>query len=372
MSAARISERGTRAIADHEETTMLAVRTVAAQTLEYIDVPRPVAGPGEALVRIDHVALCGTDLHIHEDDYASELPLIQGHELAGTVVEIGDGGEAPAARGPAVGDRVVVDPLIPCGTCTACRTGHGNVCSRLVVIGCYADGGLTEYLAVGANRLHRIPDGMSTDLGAVAEPASIALQAVARGRAAAGETVLVLGVGPIGLLATLALRDLGATVVAADTVPDRLELARGVGAHHTLLIDPAGPFPADELAVALGDAAPDGPPLVIEATGVTASLTNALDVVAPAGRVVEVGISGRPTGFPLSALPFKEVDLLGSRNSQSRLPEALALIARHEDAVRGLITHRFGVRDLAEAFATMRDTSRRVGKILIDMPGATP
>ncbi|OMH31277.1 alcohol dehydrogenase catalytic domain-containing protein [Tersicoccus sp. Bi-70] len=350
--------------------TMLAVRTVAATTLDYVRVPRPSAGPGEALLRIDHVALCGTDLHIFEDDYASELPLVQGHELAGTVVALGPGIDEPGVDGLALGDRVAVDPLIPCGQCAACRQGRGNVCARLVVLGCYCDGGLAEYLPVSAERLHRIPDGIPSELGAIAEPVSIALQAITRGRAAAGETVLVLGAGPIGLLATLALRDLGCTVITADTVPGRLDLARDFGAHHTLLVDPTGPFPAEELAAALPDTAPDGPQLVLEATGVPASLTNAVTAVAPAGRVVQVGISVRPTGFPLNLLAFKEIDLLGSRNSQGLIPQALELIVRHPDTVRALITHRFGVQDLATAFATMRDTGQRVGKILIDMPGA--
>lgn len=340
---------------------MLAVRTVSAETLEYVDVPRPEAGAGEALVRIEFATLCGTDLHIYEDDYTSELPLIQGHELAGTVVQT-----APGVDQVAVGDRVAIDPLINCGSCAACRQGRGNVCPHLVVLGCYCDGGFVEYLAVAAPKLHRIPDGLSSDLGAVAEPAAISLEAVKRGRPVAGETALVLGAGPIGLLATLALHDLGLKVIAADTVPDRVEMACGFGADHTLLIDPAAGFPEAELAVALGDDAPDGPQLVIEATGVPSSQLNAIHAVAPAGRVVQVGISKQPSSFPLNLLPFKEIDLLGSRNSQGLIPEALALIGRHQDTVRGLLTHRFGIRELERAFATMKDRSQRVGKILID------
>ncbi|WP_417234239.1 alcohol dehydrogenase catalytic domain-containing protein [Arthrobacter sp.] len=340
---------------------MLAVRTVSAQTLEYVDVPRPVAGTGEAVVRIEFATLCGTDLHIYEDDYTSELPLIQGHELAGTVVEV-----APGVEQVAVGDRVAIDPLINCGTCAACRQGRGNVCPHLVVLGCYCDGGFVEYLSVAAPKLHRLPAGLPSALGAVAEPAAISLEAVKRGRAVAGETALVLGAGPIGLLATLALHDLGLKVITADTVADRVHMARDFGAGHTLLIDPAAGFPAAELAAALGADAPDGPQLVIEATGVPSSQLNAINAVAPAGRVVQVGISKQPSAFPMNLLPFKEIDLLGSRNSQGLIPEALALIDRHQDTVGGLLTHRFGLRELDQAFATMRDRTQRVGKILID------
>lgn len=339
--------------------TMLAVRTTAAHRLEYPQVPRPRPAEGEALIRVEHVSLCGTDLHIYEDDYTSELPLIQGHEIVGTVVQAGPG--------VSVGERVCVDPLIACGACEACRSGRENVCRGLAVLGCYCDGGLVEYLAVDARRLHRVPEALDPELGALAEPTGIALQAVTRGRAVAGESVLVLGSGPIGLLATLALTDLGATVIAADTVPSRLELAARFGAARTLLIDPPAPFPAERLAEALAATAPAGPQLVIEATGVPSSLRSALEVVAPAGRVVQVGISARPTDFPLNLIPFKEIDLLGSRNTGGLIPQALELISRHPDTVYGLITHRFGVRELADAFATMQDPSQPVGKILIDL-----
>lgn len=342
---------------------MRAVRTVAAQQLDYVTVPRAVASAGEALVHIEHVTLCGTDLHIFEDDYTSELPLVQGHELSGTVVDV-----APGVDAVAVGDRVAVDPLIACGECPACRSGHDNVCPHLAVFGCYCDGGFAEYLPIAADRLHHIPDGMPTELGALAEPASISLEAVARGRPTEGEAALVLGAGPIGLFATLALQDAGVRVVTSDTVPDRLDMAREFGADGTLLIDPSAPFPEEELLSALGDSAPQGPQLVIEATGVPSSLTNAIHAVAPAGRVVQVGISTRPASFPLNLLPFKEIDLMGSRNSRGLIPQALELLSRHPATAQALVTHRFDVNDLASAFDTMRDTTQRVGKVLIDMP----
>lgn len=345
---------------------MLAVRTVSAETLDYVNVPRPVVGAGEALVRIQHVTLCGTDLHIFEDDYTAELPLIQGHELSGTVEEV-----AVDVDRIAVGDRVAVDPLISCGECRACLRGRGNVCAHLSVLGCYCDGGFAQFVTVKAEKLHPLPDTLPLELGAVAEPMAISLEAVKRGRAEFGDVALVLGAGPIGLLATLALHDLGATVITADTVPERVALAQEFGADHTLLIDPTAPFPEAELHSFLGENGADGPDLVIEATGVPASLHNALTVVAPAGRVVQVGISTRPVDFPLNVLPFKEIDLLGSRNSQGLIPEALELIGRHPETVRGLITHRYDLDQLAVAFDTMRDRTQRVGKVLIDIPEET-
>lgn len=343
---------------------MLAVRTVSKETLEYADIPVPSAAEGQAIVQIEHLTLCGTDLHIWEDDYTSELPLIQGHELAGTVVEV-----APGTAGVQVGDRVAVDPLISCGECRACLADRANVCPNLVVFGCYCDGGLVERIAVDAEKLHRIPDTLPTDLAACAEPTSISMQAVTRGRATDEDTVLVIGAGPIGLLATLALHDLGATVIVADIAADRLALAQSFGATDTILVDPGATFPGpageEVLARLTGE---EGPSLVIEATGVPVSLENALRTVAAAGRVVQVGISTRPTGFPLHLLPFKEVDLMGSRNSTGLIPQSLDLINRHQEVVRSLLTHRFPVSELQQAFETMRDPHETVGKILIDMP----
>lgn len=343
---------------------MLAVRTVSSETLEYVDVPEPTLTEGQAIVQIEHLTLCGTDLHIWEDDYTSELPLIQGHELAGTVTEV-----APGVTRVQVGDRVAIDPLISCGECRACRIGRANVCPNLVVFGCYTDGGLVERIAVDALKLHRIPDSLPTDLAAVAEPASISLQAVTRGRATADDTVLVIGAGPIGLLATLALRDIGAQVIVADIAADRLELAKSFGATATITVDPNVPFPGDagaETIARLTDG--EGPSLVIEATGVPISLENAIRTVAAAGRIVQVGISTRPTGFPLHLLPFKEIDIMGSRNSTGLIPLTLELINRYQDEVRSLLTHRFPVAKLQQAFEAMRDPNEFVGKILIDMP----
>jgi L-gulonate 5-dehydrogenase len=199
---------------------MLIARTVAKETIRYEDVPEPALEPGHALVRVHNVTLCGTDLHIWEDDYPAGLPVIQGHEFAGIVEAIGNND-----AGIRTGDRVAVSPMVYCGECRPCRLGRFNVCENIGCIGCYSDGALVELLSVPVEKLCPVPDGLELDLAAMAEPASIAMQAVNRGRPSPGETALVLGSGPIGLLATLYLTDLGVRVICADTEPDRLALA---------------------------------------------------------------------------------------------------------------------------------------------------
>ena len=222
-----------------------------------------------------------------------------------------------------------------------------------------------------ADKLCPGPEGLALELAAMAEPASIAMQAVNRGRPVAGETALVLGSGPIGLLATLYLTDLGVDVVCADTEPDRLELARTFGAADTLLVDPAAGFPGPEQATRLGRLTDGyGPGLVLEATGAPSSLENAIRLVASAGRIVQVGISPRSATVSMKDIPFKELDLLGSRNSLNLIPDGLALLARHPDRARALMTHRFGFADLQQAYQLMRNRTEKVGKILIEMPAA--
>ena len=182
------------------------------------------------------------------------------------------------------------------------------------------------------------------------------MQAVLRGRPEKGERALVLGCGPIGLLATLHLSSLGVSVVAADTVADRSAFARRFGAADTLMVGPDG-LPAP----------PHEPSLVIEATGVPSSLTTAVDAVATAGRVVLVGISDRPVTLSMRTLPVKDIDLLGSRNSQRRMGEALDLLSDNAETATALITHRVPIERVEEAFALLRSRRELVGKIAVDL-----
>lgn len=342
---------------------MLTARTIARGTLAYEQVPSPLLEPGHALVEIHAVSLCGTDLHIFEDDFPTDLPIVQGHEMAGIVREV----SPESTFSP--GDRVAVDPVISCGSCRACRIGRANVCQHLSVLGCYQDGGFAEILSVPTRRLHPVPDALPLEVAALGEPASISLQAVSRATPAAGETALVLGCGPIGLLAALGLAERGVTVVVADTDPARVALGATFGATDAFTVGVDFPDAAQRDALAALTEG-TGPEIVIEATGVPASLENAIRLIAPAGRIVQVGISPRAANITIKDLTDKEIDLRGSRNSRTLIPAGLDLLARHPEAARALMTHRFAFTDLAEAFRAMADRSIPTGKIVIRMPAA--
>lgn len=353
---------------------MLTATTVAARQIEFADRPTPDPGPRQALLEVHSVTLCGTDLHIWDDHYASDLPLVQGHEFSARILSLP---RSPASDSPAVdalgrplalGDQVAVSPMITCDRCWACRHDRSNACKSISVLGCYQDGALTEHIAVDTKRLYKLPPGLDIGLAPLAEPISIAMQAVNRARPDPEDTAVVLGCGPIGLLATRILTDRGVQVIAADTQSERVERARTFGAAHGLVVRVGTDFPAPEQAHDLiawtGD---DGPSLVIEATGVPASLANALGIVCAGGRVVCVGISDQEMALSMRVLPVKELDLLGSRNSRNLIGESLNFITEHTALVSSLITHRFPLEHLDLAFRTMSDLAQGVGKIAIDI-----
>ena len=346
--------------------TVEAAVTINKQTIEYREQPAEVLAPGHARIAMSSVTLCGTDTHIWDDDYATELPIIQGHEAAGVITELNAEDEG---QGFAVGDRVAIMPMFYCGKCYACSVGRVNACKEMTVYGCYQDGSLVTSQNVPFGNLYKIPDSLPLSLAPLVEPLSIAMQACKRGRPEAGEKVVINGAGPIGILAASYLKEVGCDVAVTDMVASRLELATHVGADKTFVVD--GGFPNESQAPEL-DAWTDGngPSLIIDATGSPHSLAAAIDNVATAGRVVCVGISDRDLVFDMRKLVSKEIDLLGSRNSMNLFPECIAMLDKHQDELSELITHRFDFHDLDAAFATLTDRTAEVGKIAIDFEGA--
>ena len=346
---------------------MLVARSVAREKTVLLQEPEPPLEPGRALVRVHKVALCGTDLHIRDRSFPADLPVVQGHEFSGVVERIGPDTQAWVSTG----DAVTVNPSNACGRCHACKTGRFNCCESMRVLGCYEDGGMAELVSVAVEKLCPLPPGLALDIAALGEAASIAIQAVNRGRPVAGETCLVVGCGPIGVLATLFLTELGVRVVVADIDPNRAESALAFGALEALVVNPAGEFPDPAQSTLLRRVSDgDGVSLVIEATGVASSTRNAIRLVANAGRIVQVGISQQDVAVPITEWTFKELDLLGSRNSLNLIPEGLQLLARHEEAARSLITHRFPITQINAAYKLMRSRMDYVGKVLARMPAA--
>lgn len=307
--------------------------TTALRRVEVSEAPEPAApGPGEALIEIAAVGICGSDIGMWAgtDPYSS-FPIRQGHEFSAKVIAFGTGYEGPLRTG----QLCAVEPLLPDRTCIACRRGHPNCCRNLRVFGAHLDGALTEQLVVPATSLYDADD-LTPELAAFVEPISIGLQMVTRSGVAAGDQVVIFGAGPIGQAIQVAADDRGARLLAVDVVAGRLERAMSNGAE--VAVDGR----SDELTARI-DAwtAGEGPAVVFEATGVGAVFRTAIDVVAPSGTVVVAGTSDDDVPIPTLTLVKKEINLLGSRNNAGLYADSVDLVRRYRDRCESLITQRY-------------------------------
>ena len=302
--------------------------TMAAMTAAVFGAPhdihfetraRPVAGPGEVLVEVRAAGVCAGDVYIFKgvNPYV-DYPRVGGHEIAGVVAALG-----PGVAGVQVGQRVVVEPFIGCGHCYPCRVGKSNCCANLTIIGVHRDGGFADAVVAPVDRLHPVPDGLSPFRASFAEPVAIGVQACRRAAVGAGERVLVLGAGPIGLAIVEVAQARGAQVFVTDTDAGRLETAARLGG--TPL--EAGAALAGAVARLTGG---EGMPVVMEATGNAGVMEATAGLVAAGGRIVIVGLAaqGKAVAFPGLDLTRKEMTILGSRASVDCFPESLDMIAR--------------------------------------------
>lgn len=337
---------------------MRQILTIEPHKMELREVPDPIAGPGEAVVRIERVGLCGSDYHLFvgHHPYAT-YPQTQGHELAGIIESFGPGYDGPLAEGV----RVAIEPLLPCGACFACRRGRRNCCSSLRVLGAHVPGGLVDRLAVPVSSLYPVGD-LDPELAALCEPISIGVQAVARGGVETGDDVVVLGAGPIGQAALLSAKDRGARVLVADLLPERLDVARRLGADR--VVD-SGKV---DLAVEL-DAWTEGAAVVIEATGAPAVVRLGVELTAPSGTLVIVGLSQEEVSLPILEFTRKELSVLGSRNNAGRFGDAVELVRRTRERVRALITHRHSLEETPAAIAFAVEHPQEVEKVMIEVAG---
>jgi 2-desacetyl-2-hydroxyethyl bacteriochlorophyllide A dehydrogenase len=313
--------------------------------VESLRDPRPE--PGEVVVRMTAAGLCGTDYEIWSGARPVAYPRIMGHELVGRV-------EATASDVTRVspGDPVVVEPNYSCGHCPLCREGNRNLCLSRTTIGINADGGFAELVRVPARCCWRATAGADSDALLLAEPLAVVVRAVARGEPKPGETAAIVGAGTLGLLALQVLRARGARVMVTSRSRRRFALATELGAdatHATLegrLADAARRFAGRE-----------GVDLVVETAGTAEAVTHALELVRPGGRVVLTGLPHEPTSVSFFSVVRREITLTGSMIYQDEFPEALRLVESGAVQTTPLITHRFGLERIGEAFAAHADPS---------------
>jgi len=328
---------------------MLAARLYGTGDIRLDREPVPVAGPGEALVLVTATGICGSDLHWWDEagigDARLDRPLVLGHESAGVI-----------AAGPRRGERVAIDPAIPCEACAQCRAGWRNLCPRVRFAGHGGtDGGLREYLTWPARLLYPLPDALPDAAGALLEPLGVALHAADLGHLRLGGTAAVIGCGPIGLLLTELLRSAGAArVIAADPLPHRLRAAIDRGAEAS----PLGAGPTEAVA-----------DVVFEVAGTDVAVDAALTAARPGGRVVLVGIpDGDRTSFRASLARRKGLTIAMSRRMNETYPRAIALASAGRVDLDALVTHRIPLARAPEAFAV---AARRDGLKVVVSGAAT-
>jgi 2-desacetyl-2-hydroxyethyl bacteriochlorophyllide A dehydrogenase len=300
--------------------------------------PAPEPGAGDVLVSVTLAGLCGTDHRMWSGERPVHYPRVMGHELVGRLA--------------ATGERVVVEPNFSCGRCPLCREGNKNLCLARVAVGIDADGGFAELVRVPAHCCWAVPAGVTDEDAVLTEPLAVVVRAVHRGAPRAGETAAVVGAGTLGLLALQVLRARGARVLVVSRTRRRLDLARTLGAAevHALADGPLD-------AAARRFSGREGVDLVVETAGVPEAVTQALELVRPGGRVVLTGLPHEPTRVSFFGVVRREVTLTGSMIYQDEFPEALRLVASGVVQTRPLVTHRFALGAIGEAFAAHTDQS---------------
>jgi threonine 3-dehydrogenase len=325
------------------------------------EVPQPACGPAEVLIKVRHAGVCGTDLHIAEwDEWARgriKPPLTVGHEFAGEVVRVG--GEVDGEFEP--GQLVTAEGHVVCGHCLQCRTGNGHICKKTEIIGVDRSGAFAEYIAMPATNVMKL-DGIPTEIGAIMDPMGNAFHTVLTAEVP-GSVVLVLGCGPIGCFAVGVARAAGAkAVVAVDTNPKRLELARNMGATRTHLPGPR----VRESVMELSEG--NGADVACEMSGAVPALHSAFELVRNGGRVQLLGLPHGEVPINLATeVIFKGVTIYGviGRKMYETWNQMQRFLRSGQFDPRPVITHRFPLHQIDEALAAIR--SGDAGKVILSI-----
>jgi L-iditol 2-dehydrogenase len=320
---------------------MKILRLHGHHDLRLLDEREPVPAPGQQLLKVTSVGICGSDLHWFSEQGIGDAhltsPLVLGHEFAAVI----DGGACN-------GQRVAVDPAISCGVCEYCLKGHPNLCPKVIFAGHGGtDGALREIMTWDINCLYQLPDSITNEDGAMLEPLGVAIHAVDLAHLKAGMTVGVFGCGPIGLLIIQLARLSGAVkIIATDKLQHRVDAAKGLGAHHAFITD--GRPDVSPILAATGKRGVD---VAFEVAGEQGAVEDAVAAVIPGGKVILTGIpTDDRTSFPAGVARRKGLTFKLVRRMKHTYPRAIKLVSAGLVDVRSLVSHRFPLEKAAEAF----------------------
>ncbi len=312
---------------------------------------------GEVTIRVERAGICGSDMHIlHGSNPFARYPRVIGHEFAGQVMQVGSGVTCIA-----VGDRVVVDPVLPCGTCYPCRIGRPNVCGNLQVLGVHRDGGFRDHCNVPAASCVKLPADMPIEVATLAEPFAVAANVLSRTGIGAEDIVLIYGAGTVGLTVLQVAKLHGARCIISDPDTARLERALGFGAD--VVVDPR--------AASVADAVRDendglGPTVVIDGAGIPALLLEACQVASPVGRIGLLGFSAAPCNISQQEIVKKELTLVGSRLNKQFLGPVVGWLAEGKLRPAAMITQTFAAKDARAAFDLIERDPASTIKVHLD------
>lgn len=329
------------------------------------ELPDPkIEREDDVLVRIKAVGVCGSDVHFYTHgrigDFVVEKPLILGHESAGVVEEVGEG-----VKNLKPGDRVALEPGIPCRRCEFCKSGRYNLCPDVRFFAAPpVDGTFAEYVVHPADFCYKLPDNVSLEEGAMLEPLSVGLHGAILGGVRPGDAVAVLGSGPIGLMALQSARAMGAgRVICVDLYPFRLDLARRLGACETIN---AGEREAVEVIMELTGGR--GVDVVFETAGAGITSQQAVEIARRGGTIVHIGL-GSQEAVPMNIVKiiFKELKLQGVHRYANIYPRALELISSGDVDVRSMITSRYPLDRVEEALREPIERPDSTVKVMVEI-----
>ncbi|MDR1649637.1 MAG: alcohol dehydrogenase catalytic domain-containing protein [Synergistaceae bacterium] len=321
----------------------------------YSGEPEPKPGPGEVLIRVKAVGICGTDIHVwHGERPDVALPRVMGHEFSGVV-------EANSEKFRK-GEKVVADPVVSCGTCVSCKRGYPNLCSTVKCLGVQVEGAFCDLIAVPEEKVYRFPEFLSFVQASMIEPYSIASEVLFRGGPVQGENALIFGAGPIGLGILEGLKLRGLSVMVTDLVGSRLAKAEELGADAVVngrsgnLVQAVDTFTGNF-----------GLDFTVDAVGNPRIMESAIGMAAPGGRVVVLGFNPEPAQVPELFLVRKELKVMATRMNCNRFPEVLEWFAEkkvHPDAVLSAV---YPLEDVQKAFEHIASDPENTLKVVVTL-----
>lgn len=319
------------------------------------NVPLPKIKDDEVLVKVKAVSICGSDLHAYRGVSKRRIPpLVMGHEFSGEIVEVGK-----KVKNLSMGERVVVEPIVSCGTCRLCRLGRNNICENLQLVGLHLSGAFSEYVSVPAKKCYTLPKTVSFEEASLVEPLAVAVHAVHLASLEKNVAIAIIGSGAIGLMILQVAKNRGIRkIVVLDTLDYRLALAQKLGA--TTIINVKKEDPVTEVL------AHGGANTVFEAVGHQKTVQQALSMVKKGGKVVIIGMLEATMELGMLDVTVKEIEIRGSYGYTSNdFKQALILIAKGKVKVKPLITHVLPLHDIAKGFDILSKGTENVIKVVL-------